>query len=142
MVQSIGQQDALPLALQGLRIASETPYRTGSAWAQRTLGRIAQAAGALEETEARLTEALTTFTAMQAHFEVGRTHLSLAELAQRRGHRDVIVLHLTAAYSLFTAWHVPVYAQHTAQWARALGLTCAEPVSPTASNPEDSINQL
>ena len=118
---------ARTLALQGLSIASETPYRIGSAWAQRTLGRIAQAAGALAEAEVHLTEALTTFTVMQAHFEVGRTHLSLAELAQHRGHRDVIMLHLTEAYSLFTAWHAPVYAQHTAQRAQALGLTCAEP---------------
>jgi predicted ATPase/class 3 adenylate cyclase len=128
---------ARTLALQGLRLASETPYRTGTAWAQRTLGRIAQAAGALEEAEGCLTEALTIFAAMQARFEVGRTHLSLAELAQRRGHRDAMILHLTAAYSLFTAWHVPVYAQHTVQRARALGLTFAEPAAPTASNPGD-----
>jgi hypothetical protein len=128
---------ARTLVLQGLSSASETPYRIGTAWAQRTLGRIAQATGAMEEAEARLTEALTTFAAIQAHFEVGRTHLSLAELAQHRGHRDVMMLHLTAAYSLFTAWHAPVYAQHTAQRARALGLTCAELVLPTASNPAD-----
>ena len=123
--------------LQGLRSASETPYRTGTAWAQRTLGRIAQTAGELEEAETHLTEALSTFAAMQAHFEVGRTHLSLAVLAQCRGHRGAIVLHLSAAYSLFTSWQVPVYAQHTTQRAQALGLTFTEPAVLTASNPAD-----
>ena len=48
-----------------------------------------------------------------------------------------MMLHLTAAYSLFTAWHVPVYAQHTAQRAQALGLTFAAPAALTASHPAD-----
>jgi hypothetical protein len=121
---------ARTLALQGLRIANETPYRTGTAWAQRTLGRIAQMGEELEEAESHLTEALATFGAMQAYFEVGRTHLNLAELAQRRGYRDAMMLHLTEAHSLFTIWQAPVYAQHAAQRAQALGLTFAAPATP------------
>ena len=87
---------------QGLVIASETPYRTGTAWAQRALGRIAQADGDFAAAEHCLNEALTTFTAMQARFEVGRTHLALAALAQLQGNRDAITLHLSAAHHLFT----------------------------------------
>jgi tetratricopeptide (TPR) repeat protein len=120
------------LALQGLAIAGETPYRTGTAWAQRTLGRIAQATGALAEAEHHLNEALTTFTAMQARFEVGRTHLALAELAQRQGHREAVTLHLTAAHHLFTDLCVPVYAQRVVHYAGALGLAFTEPAEPPA----------
>ena len=62
-----GHRDtARHLAQQGLEIASETPYRTGTAWAQRVLGRIAQADGDFAAAEHCLNEALTTFTAMQA----------------------------------------------------------------------------
>jgi tetratricopeptide (TPR) repeat protein len=118
---------ARQLALQGLAIASETPYRTGTAWAQRTLGRIAQATGALAEAECHLNEALTTFTAMQARFEVGRTHLALAELAQHQGKRAAVTLHLTTAHHLFTALCVPVYAQRVMQYACALGLAFTQP---------------
>lgn len=74
---------------------------------------------------------------MSAHFEVGRTHLSLAELAQRRGQREALMLHLTEAYALFTAWHAPIYAQRTAQRARALGLTLAEAATPQPPLPPE-----
>lgn len=114
---------ARDLALQGLTIALETPYRAGTAWAQRTLGRTAQAAGALEEAEHYLKEALSTFTAIQARFEVGRTYLALAELAQRQSNREAVILHLTAARQLFIALRVPTYVQHAEQCARELALS-------------------
>jgi predicted ATPase len=120
------------LALQGLAMASETPYRTGTAWAQRTLGRIAQASGALVEAERYLNEALTTFAAMSARFEVGRTHLALAELAQRQSQREAATLHVTEAYHLFTTLGVPAYAQRTVQYATRYGLVCAAPAAPLA----------
>jgi class 3 adenylate cyclase/tetratricopeptide (TPR) repeat protein len=111
------------LALQGLTIALETPYGAGTAWAQRTLGCTAQAAGALEEAEHYLKEALSTFTAMQARFEVGRTHLALAELAQRQGNREAAARDLIAARHLFIALRVPTYVQHAEQRARELALS-------------------
>ncbi|HSX79680.1 MAG TPA: tetratricopeptide repeat protein, partial [Candidatus Saccharimonadia bacterium] len=120
------------LALQGLAIAGETPYRTGTAWAQRTLGRIAQATDALAEAERYLNEALTTFTAISAHFEVGRTHLALAELAQRQSNREAATLHVTEAHHLFTTLGVPAYVQHTVQYASRCGLVCAAPAAPLA----------
>jgi len=125
---------ARALALQGLAIAGETPYRTGIAWAQRALGRIAQASGAWTEAEGYCQEALTTFAAMSARFEVGRTHLYLAEFAQRQGHRAAAALHLTEAYALFTALRVPVYVQRAVHYAATLGLVCAVPAIPPADN--------
>ena len=120
------------LALQGLAIAGETPYRTGTAWAQRALGRIAQATGALADAERHLNEALTIFAAMSARFEVGRTHLALAELAQRQGNREAATLYVTEAHHLFTTLGVPAYVQRTVQYASSLGLVCAEPAKPRA----------
>ena len=64
---------------------------------------------------------------MQARFEVGRTHLALAALAQLQSNRDAITLHLSAAYHLFTALRVPVYVERTRQYASALGLMFTEP---------------
>jgi tetratricopeptide (TPR) repeat protein len=122
------------LALQGLAIAHETPYGLGTAWAQRALGRIALAAGSLAEAEAQLNQALATFAAMQARFEVGRTHLARAVLAQRLGHREAITLHLTEAHHLFMALRVPVYVQRSAQYARTLGLAFAGPAMPAAGD--------
>jgi class 3 adenylate cyclase/tetratricopeptide (TPR) repeat protein len=126
-----GQRDtARQLVGQGLAIASETPYRTGTAWAQRALGQLAQADGDLAVATQCLQEALGTFAAMQARFEVGRTHLALAELAQRQSDRAEVILHLSAAHHLFTALEVPVYVERITQYASALGLTFAAPSTP------------
>jgi len=123
-----GQCDtARRLVDQGLAIASETPYRTGTAWAQRALGRLIQADGDLAVAAHWLKTALGTFASMQARFEVGRTYLALAELAQRQDDRAEVILHLSAAHHLFTALKVPVYVERTTQVASALGLTFALP---------------
>jgi uncharacterized protein HemY len=126
-----GHRDtARHLVQQGLEIAGETPYRTGTAWAQRALGRMAQADGDFAAAAHWFTDALSTFTAMQAHFEVGRTHLALAELAQRQDDRAEVILHLSEAHHLFTTLGVPVYVEHTTQYASALGLAFAAPATP------------
>jgi tetratricopeptide (TPR) repeat protein len=120
---------ARTLALQGLAIASETPYRMGVAWAQRTLGRIAQATDAMAEARQHLTEALTTFAAMPARFEVGRTHLALAELACHHSDHEAMTIHVTEAYHLFTTLGVPAYVRRAMQQARAYGLAFAPVVT-------------
>jgi hypothetical protein len=116
------------LVRQGLEIAGETPYRTGTAWAQRALGRMAQADGDSAAAEHWLKDALTTFSAMQARFEVGRTHLVLAELAQRQDNRAEVILHLSEAHHLFTTLEIPVYVERTTQYASQLGLTFTDPL--------------
>ncbi|MEE8301421.1 MAG: AAA family ATPase, partial [Candidatus Tectomicrobia bacterium] len=93
-------------ARQGLTRVRDEQYRTGIAWAQRTLGRIALAEDALAVAQEYLRDALTTFVAIQARFEAGRTHLDLADLAQHQQDRQAITLHLTEAHQLFTALHV------------------------------------
>jgi len=111
---------------------SETPYRTGIAWSQRTLGSIAQATGDLAAVGRYLSASLTTFAAMSARFEVGRTHLALAELAQRQSQREAAPLHVTEAYHQCTTLGVPAYVQRTVQYAARCGLVCAAPAAPLA----------
>jgi class 3 adenylate cyclase/tetratricopeptide (TPR) repeat protein len=117
------------LALQGLQIADDTQYRYVVGWLQRTLGRIAQASDSLEEAQRCLAEALRTFIALTAQFEMGRTHLDLAALAQAQGNLAVATTHLHTAHGLFETLQVPHYVERTAQLARALGV--ASEVIPT-----------
>ena len=110
---------------QGLTMAEAATYRIGIGWAQRTLGKIAQASGALAEAERHWLQALDVFAAMPARFEAARTHLALAELAQQQDNREVASGHLTEAHRLFTALRASTYTERTAQRAQALGLSLA-----------------
>ena len=62
-----------------------------------------------------------TFTALTAQFEMGRTHLDLAALAQAQGNLAVAATPLHTAHGLFEVLQVPRYVERTAQLARALG---------------------
>jgi hypothetical protein len=84
---------------------------------------MAQADGDFAAAAHWLKKALSTFAAMQARFEVGRTHLALAELAQRQDSRAEVILHLSEAHHLFTTLGVQVYVERTTQCASRLGLT-------------------
>jgi len=110
------------LVLQGLEITKDVKLWYGISWAQRALGRIAQARGNSKEAEAYLQEALQTFVAIQARFEVGRTHLDLAALANATGNREATTTHLADAHALFTALQVPKYVARVEQWAREIGV--------------------
>jgi len=118
---------ARDLARQGLDMARSETYLVGVGWAQRSLGHIAQAESNWAEAAHHLYEALTTFTDMQARFEVGRTHWSLAKLAEVQGDRERVTLHLTEAHHLFTVLRVPCYRAHTEALAASLGLSFAGP---------------
>ncbi len=122
-----GQLDtALWLTQQGLTLVRQHSYPLGVGWAQRTLGRIAQDKGQLEETEQYLQDALTTFTALQARFEMGRTHVMCAEAAYQQGKRQILVSHWTEAHHLFQVLQVPIYQEQTSQQAKAFEITSFE----------------
>ena len=78
---------------------------------------------ALAEAVHHLTEALQTFTAIQARFELGRTHVALAALARIQGGQQTTVTHLTKAHALFQALQVPRYVERVVQCASAWGVT-------------------
>jgi class 3 adenylate cyclase/tetratricopeptide (TPR) repeat protein len=113
-------------ACQGLAITRDVAFSYGVGVAQRVLGRSLQASGTLAEAEMYLKEALQSFTTMSARFEIGRTHLALAELAHARANSVTAAQHLSTAQSLFEALQVPGYVAHTTQRAKAFGLPVSE----------------
>jgi len=116
---------ARELGRQGLAITQEVQFAYGVGVAQRLLGRVAQADGAHAEAETYFHAALQTFTAMSARFEVGRTHMALADLAYARQNRVAAVQHLDEAHRLFVALQVPRLVEQTAQRAMAFGMWLA-----------------
>jgi predicted ATPase/class 3 adenylate cyclase len=117
---------ARDLALQGLAMAKEIGFGLGIGWAQRALGRIALANGALAEAATTLQEALQTFTAMHARAEVARTSLDLAALAQTQGAPERTARHLHDAYGLFWELRVPIYVERARHLAAAFGVSLPE----------------
>ncbi len=111
---------ARDLARQGLDISRGAKFPYGIGLAERALRRIAQARGALADAATHLTAALETWTAIQARFEVGRTHLDLTAVAQADGNPQAVATHLQAAYDLFSALRVPRYVECTVQRARRI----------------------
>jgi class 3 adenylate cyclase/tetratricopeptide (TPR) repeat protein len=111
------------LAHQGLAITQEVRFAYGMGIAQRVLGKVQQARGQWAGAAAALTDALHTFTTTSAHFEVGRTHLALAELAHLQGNSQAATLHFNNAYTLFQHLRLPYYVEHTHARATMLGVS-------------------
>jgi tetratricopeptide repeat protein len=117
---------ARDLALQGLDMARAIGFGLGIGWAQRALGRIALANGALAEAATALQEALQTFTAMHARAEVARTSLDLAALARTQGSPERAATHLHDAYGLFWELRIPIYVERARHLAAAFGVSLPE----------------
>jgi tetratricopeptide (TPR) repeat protein len=115
-------EKARDVAMQALDIGSKAKNPYGVAYAQRVLGQIAQASDALTEAHPPLGEALKTFAAIQSRFEMGCTHLALAELAHAQGNRDAATAHANNAHALFMALKTPRDVERTQQFASACGL--------------------
>ena len=88
------------LAQQALEMTLHPRHSHGAGWAQRTLGRVAQAEGAAAEAERHLTEAAATFTAIGARYEEARTRLDLAALHRAGDRRGPAVAELERAARL------------------------------------------
>jgi transcriptional regulator with AAA-type ATPase domain/tetratricopeptide (TPR) repeat protein len=112
-------ETALELASQGLEHARATGSTQGIGWAERTLGHIAQARGALDDAHDHLHEALRAFEAVEAGFEIARTHLELAELARARVDAGATTAHLAEADRRFRALGLPRWLERVEQLARA-----------------------
>jgi tetratricopeptide (TPR) repeat protein len=94
--------------------------RVAQAAARRALGRIALATKDPAHAHECFTEALARFDAMGARFEVGLTHLLVAELAGRRGDPAAAARHVDGAVELFTALDTPVYLERARSLRSAL----------------------
>jgi tetratricopeptide (TPR) repeat protein len=118
---------AYDLARQGLSLTSEAAYRLGIGMAQRALGRIAQANHDLIAAETSCTQALATFAAIPAHYELARTHLDLAAFAHAQKQPATTIHHLHEAHARFASLHIPVYMARTMALAEACGVPLPAP---------------
>jgi class 3 adenylate cyclase/tetratricopeptide (TPR) repeat protein len=109
---------ARDLAQEALAVTEGVRFRYGSGMAQRALGRIARAAGDPAEARRWFGEALESFLAIQAPFEVARTRLDLA-LAAGAGAEEA-ALQLGEARRLFAELRLPRYAAEADQLAGEL----------------------
>jgi tetratricopeptide (TPR) repeat protein len=118
--------EARALVLEGLARTREAEYWIGIGIAQRALGRVERASGALSEATIHLQEALQTFAEHGYRPEQARTHLDLATVAHAKGSAAAAATHLRAAYALFTELRAPKYVERTEQLACAYAVTLAE----------------
>ena len=119
-------EKAQDLAMQGYEIARRLNHPWGSGLAQRTLGRIAHTRGDLAAAATYLQHARATFDAMQARYELARTHLDLAALAHDQGSQDTAATHLCTAYTWFKKLQVPMWVERTEHFAREYGVRLTE----------------
>jgi class 3 adenylate cyclase/tetratricopeptide (TPR) repeat protein/ribosomal protein L40E len=103
------REEARERALGALETTEAVRFRYGSGMAQRALGRIASAAGDPQTAAAALLDALASFQAIQAPFEVGRTLLELA--AVPGAEPPEAARRLDEARRVFAELRVPAYAE-------------------------------
>jgi tetratricopeptide (TPR) repeat protein len=115
-------ETALELASQGLELARATGTLQGIGWAERTLGHIAQARGALGDAEDHHGEALRAFDAVEAGFEIARTRFDLAALAHARSRSDASETYLVEAHRHFRALGLPRWLERAEERARDWGI--------------------
>jgi tetratricopeptide (TPR) repeat protein len=108
---------ARSLAEQAFVQAREVGFPQAQGLAQRLLGRLASAAGAHDEAADALHEAMRLFTAIEARYEIARTHLDLAPVARARGNPERATRHLAEARALFDALGVRRDAARAAELA-------------------------
>ena len=112
--------------MQGFELSRRINHPWGSGLAQRTLGRIVHTSGTLTAAATYLQQALATFDAMQARYDLARTHLDLASLAHTQGNHDAATTHLSTAYAWFKKLQIPKWVERTEQLAQEYGVTLAE----------------
>jgi class 3 adenylate cyclase/tetratricopeptide (TPR) repeat protein len=117
--------EARALVREGLARTREAEYWIGIGIAQRALGRVGRASGALSQAEVHLHEALQTFAEHGYRPEQARTYLDLASVAQAQGNAAAAAMHLGAAYALFAELRAPQYVERTERLARDYGITLA-----------------
>jgi tetratricopeptide (TPR) repeat protein len=90
-------------------LAQGADYWFAAASAARALARVAFGEGDVVTGERHLAASLETFGRAGAAFEVGRTHLLVAETLEKRGERARAQRHLAEAATWLTAVDAPVY---------------------------------
>jgi hypothetical protein len=114
--------NARRLATQAEAQARGLGFAYGLGVSLRALARIDRVDGAGQDEARRLTEALGTFSAIEARYEVARTHLDLATATHATGDLAAASRHLVEARVLFEVLGVPRYTARAAGLARELAV--------------------
>ncbi len=110
------------MAREALEVSSDLQFLLGVGLSKQVLGRIACAQGEVTLTKRNFDEASETLCAIGARFELARTHLDLATLAQANGDGEIAARQLKLARALFTALQVPKYVERTSRLSEQFGL--------------------
>jgi DNA-binding SARP family transcriptional activator len=119
-LQTGDRSRARACARECLALTREVTSRWGVAWAERVLGRTAQAEGDLAGAQQHLRDALAGFTDVPAPFEVARTHLDLSALAQAGGDSATAARHAADALKMFVDLRAPRYVARAERLVREL----------------------
>ena len=110
------------LARKALGAAAEGGWDVAVGYAERAMGRVAQATGDLAGAHDHATRALDVFSSTDARFQVARTRLLLAEVCRARGEDSAASAHLQEAVDAFRRLRVPRHAERAHRLAQQLGL--------------------
>jgi tetratricopeptide (TPR) repeat protein len=124
------------LGAEALAIARAGGWGVAIGYAERAVGRVALAAGQLDEAEAAVNRSLSTFTEGEALAQAARSRLPLAEIRAARGDRDAAAAELGAALQTFSQMRAPTLVERTRRLAQDLGVTLeAGPRETPSGNP-------
>jgi tetratricopeptide (TPR) repeat protein len=118
-------EQARDLAAKALAVSTAGGWPVSLGYAERTVGRVALAAGKLDEAEVFFRRALQTFLSVDARCQVARCHLILADVSAARGDsdRDAARAALEIAHEMFRQMPAPRLVERTERMASALGLS-------------------
>ena len=109
-------------ATRALALSVALGHPWSRAWAERSLGRAALAAGDHGRGEQHLRSALEQFDALRGRFEAARTRIDLAELLHAGGRLADARHAVDAARASFAALEVPIWEGRAVDLERRLGL--------------------
>jgi tetratricopeptide (TPR) repeat protein len=106
---------------KALDVSTKSQFMVGVGLSKQVLGRIARARGALAEASQYLEEATATLGSVGARFELARTRMELAALADAQGDRKAATGHLKEAHSIFIALQAPRYVERAEKLLELFG---------------------
>lgn len=103
--------------------STEIRFPIGIGLSKQLQGRIARARGDPVQARRNFDEAVTILTSIGARFELARTHLELAEIAEASSEREVAAAQLRAARAYFVDLQVPKYVERANRLSERLAIS-------------------
>lgn len=118
-------KEAADITGEALVASVDVGYLFGVGQAHQALGRLAQSMGRLAEARLNLDLAVEELSAVEARFELARTHLDLAAVAAAQAELETAEVEIKRARSLFIELDVPKFVEQTEREAQRLGILAA-----------------